>query len=215
MIPWRVKYLVSERFPLLYHVLAKRLRRNSDHWDARLASTWGSPGRSWPTKNGLIKRRTSPNDAILDVGCGDGSILRSLLAAGYQNLHGLEISKYAVARLGREGLRAYLGSLAHMPFRDAFFDVVIASQVLEHVIRRRRFALQVRRVLKPGGRAFFFVPDDRLGPIDEPEHVMKYSRDSLEKFLSKYFRILTLESIRDENHGVPVLFAEVQKVITR
>jgi SAM-dependent methyltransferase len=215
MIPWRVRNFVSEHFPLLYHVLVNRFRgNNSDHWDARLASTWGSRARNWPTKNELIKRGTSPDAAILDVGCGDGSILKSLITAGYTRLHGLEISRYAVDRLSREGLRVHLGSLAHIPLRDAFFDVVIASQVLEHIIRRRRFVLQVRRVLKPGGRAFFFVPDDCLGPIDEPEHVVKYSRASLEAFLSNYFQILTLESICDENHEVPILFAEVQKVVT-
>jgi hypothetical protein len=44
------------------------------------------------------------------------------------------------------------------------------------------------RLLKPGGCAFFFVPDDCLGPIDEPEHVIKFTAWSLRACLEKRFR---------------------------
>ena len=52
---------------------------------------------------------------------------------------------------------------------------VAGAPLLEHVIRRSLFATEIQRVLGPGGRAFVFVPDDCLGPIDEPEHVIKYT----------------------------------------
>lgn len=103
------------------------------------------------------------------------------------------------------------GRFSDLPIPGARFDVVIASQVLEHIIRRRRFVSEIARVLKPQGRAFIFVPDDCLGPIDEPEHVIKYTRDSLEKFLSRTFDIISIESMRDTNFPMSVLFAQVRK----
>jgi SAM-dependent methyltransferase len=213
VIPWRVKNFISDRFPLLYHLAVNGgLGGNApEHWDNRLEQTWDWPVLQWPTKNDLIASRTSLTDRILDVGCGNGTILKFLRAQGYQYLTGLEGSRYAVDRLRSEQLDVCQGPLLNIPLPDESYDVVIASQVLEHIIRRGRFAKEVRRLLKPKGRAFFFVPDNVLGPIDEPEHVAKYTRDSLNRFLSRYFRMVTVESLRDRNHDIPILLACAQK----
>jgi ubiquinone/menaquinone biosynthesis C-methylase UbiE len=211
MIPWRVKNFVSNHFPLLYHLAVNigASGNSPQHWDRRLEETWDSPARQWPTKNTLIESFVSKEESVLDIGCGDGSILRYLKRQGFSDLHGLEISNYAITRLEREGIRMHRGSLPFIPLPNASFDVVIASQVLEHIIRRRRFLREIRRVLKPGGRCFVFVPDDCLGPISESEHVIKFNRQSLAKLLSRFFEIISLESIRDDNHEMPVLFARL------
>ena len=211
VIPWRVRKVVSDRFPLFYHLVrnAGLSGNDSAHWDDWLSKTWGE--RDWPTKVDRIAALTGPGDSILDVGCGNGSILRRLAARGYRDLHGVEISKYAIDRLRSEGITMWEGRLPRIPVPDASFDVVIASQVLEHIIRRRRFAAEIARVLKPGGRAFIFVPDDCLGPIDESEHVIKYDRDSLRRFLDRTFDVLSVDSMRDANFAMSVLFAHVRK----
>ncbi len=212
-IPWRVKNFVSEHFPLVFHLVANAgVRGNSaEHWDRRLAETWDASGRDWPTKQALIASLTSETDTVLDVGCGNGSILRRLRERGYTNLHGLEISDYAIRRLQGEGIAMHYGALPSIPLPDATFDVVIASQVLEHVIRRRRFLREVRRVMKPGASSFIFVPDDCLGPISEPEHVVKFNARSLRKLLGRYFSIVTLASMREVSYEAPILFAHVTK----
>ena len=209
MIPWRLKALVSARFPLAYHLLVNIGTRGNNrvHWDEALAKTWHQ--RTWPTKNQLIESLTSKEDVILDVACGNGSILRYLQSRGYRNLEGLEISEYAVNRLNSEGILMHRGMLPRLVIPDASYNVVIASQVLEHVIRRRTLVREIRRVLKPGGRAFIFVPDNCLGPIDEPEHVMVYTAGSLKRFLSSYFLVLDVRTMKDENYEIPILFAQV------
>jgi 2-polyprenyl-3-methyl-5-hydroxy-6-metoxy-1,4-benzoquinol methylase len=200
---------LSERFPLGYHLAVNMFRqvRSESYWDSRLAETWEL--RTWPTKNELIAARTNPDQAILDIACGNGSILRDLKSRGYRNLHGLEISTYAVKRLQTEGIVMHHGSIPALPLPDAQYDTVIASQVLEHVIRRNQFAAEITRVLKPGGSAFVFVPNDCLGPIDEPEHVIKYNEESLHKFLARHFDIVSIDVIKDANHAMSILFAHV------
>jgi ubiquinone/menaquinone biosynthesis C-methylase UbiE len=213
MIPWRVKNFISEHFPLLFHfaVNVGRGGNSAEHWNRRLEETWDSPARKWPSKDALVESLTSKTDAVLDIGCGEGSMLRYLKQQGYSNLHGLEISDYAVRRLRDEGIEMHRGVLPSIPLPDASFDVVIASQVLEHIIRRRRFLAEIRRVLKPGGRAFIFVPDNCLGPISEPEHVIKFNAHSLRKLLERFFQITTLSSMRDVNHPMSILFAQLTK----
>ena len=214
LIPWRVRNALSQHFPLLYHFAVNlgRTGNSPEHWDGRLAETWDAPVRQWPTKNELIASITDPSERILDVGCGDGGILRSLKARGYRDLHGLEISDYAVRRLRNEGIEMHSGMLPAASLPLGTFDVVIASQVLEHVILRRRFLTEISRLLKVDGRALFFVPDDCLGPIDEPEHVVKFTARSLRACLETRFRIIELRSMKDVNHPMSILFAQVAKM---
>ena len=114
LIPWRVKNFVSNRFPLLYHVMANLgvKGNSSEHWDSRLDDAWDAPIANWPTKNQLVASLTSPSEIILDLGCGTGSILRYLKSQGFSHLHGQEISGYAIKRLSAdEGVgRISLGS---------------------------------------------------------------------------------------------------------
>lgn len=212
MIPWRVRNVISEHFPLLYHLVANAgIGGNSrEHWNQRLEATWDAPVRNWPSKNELIASVTMPSDVILDVACGNGSILRYLKSMGYESLHGLEIADYAIQRLSQEGITMHSGVLPDIPLESGFFDVVIASQVLEHIIRRGKFVSEIRRLLKPGGKALIFVPDNCLGPIDEKEHVIKYKSHSLKQFLGRYFSQVEIQSIQDTNHPMRVLYACVR-----
>lgn len=212
IIPWRVKAMLSRHFPLAYHLAVNLGVRgnNQEHWDRILEESWDDPSRAWPTKIERIESLVAPEMKILDVACGTGSMLRTLKQDGYTHLHALEISAYAVARLEADGIHARRGVLPEIAFPDHEFEVVIASQVLEHIIRRKAFVREIRRVLKPGGRAFIFVPDNCLGPLDEPEHVITYTRDSLQNFLSRHFMVVEVEGMRDVNHESPILFAQVR-----
>lgn len=210
LLPWRIRKVLSDAFPLIYHCAANLFRRGQSqaYWDERLAETWHQ--RTWPTKNEIIARLTNPNQVILDIACGNGSVLRDLKNRGYHNLHGLEISKYAVARLSAEGFLMHHGRVPRLDLADHTYDSVIASQVLEHVVRRNRFAREIARILRPGGSAFIFVPNNCLGPIDEPEHVIKYDEASFRRFLQRHFEIVSIEVIKDANYEMSILFGHVR-----
>ncbi len=213
IIPWRVRAAISDHFPLAYHLTANlfRKREGADYWDKNLAEWWEHDVRRWPTKSRIISERCDPAEALIDIACGNGSILRDLRRLGFQNLSGLEISKYAVNRLREEGFTMFEGTLPRIPTQDQSFNTVIASQVLEHIIRRNTFASEISRILKPGGQAFIFVPNDCLGPIDEPEHVIKYNRKTFESFLKGHFDEVSVEIINDSNFAMSVLFGHVRK----
>jgi ubiquinone/menaquinone biosynthesis C-methylase UbiE len=212
LIPWRVKNFVSERFPLAYHLVVNLgLNRNSEeYWDKQLAESWDISTRFWPEKVAAIERIVEPQESVVDIGCGNGSILRDLRDRGFTNLHGLEQSEYAVNRLSSERISMSRGNLLNMPFRDAQFDAAIASEVLEHVIRRNRFCRELSRIVKPSGKVLIFVPNDRLGPIDEPEHVIMYNTRSLRAFLSRHWAIESISTVVEEN-GADSLFAVCRK----
>ena len=209
VIPWRVKNFVSEHFPLAYHLITNRggNGNSQEHWDIRLAETWDAPNRNWPAKVDAIAQTLKCEMSIVDIGCGTGSILRHLQQRGFGNLHGLELSEYAVRRLSDQGIAVSKGNLVDMPFPTAIFDAAIASEVLEHIIRRRLFLKELTRIVKPLGKILIFVPDDTSGPIDEPEHVIKYNAHSLGKFLSKFVTIEAITSMVEPDNGSRSLFA--------
>ena len=209
MIPWRIKNFFSEHFPLGYHLLANIHTRHEseEYWNAAFDISWQAGSRDWPTKNQLIRTLASTTDRILDVGCGTGTLLRYLREHDYVNLEGLEISRRAVEVLSEYGITMHHARLPNLPLPNQQFDVVIASQVLEHIIRRQKFLSELRRILKPTGAAILFVPDNCLGPIDEPSHVIKFTKESLKKELSVYFKSVFVESLKDDKFAIPILFA--------
>jgi 2-polyprenyl-3-methyl-5-hydroxy-6-metoxy-1,4-benzoquinol methylase len=209
IIPWRVKNFLSDRIPLAYHLIANRgLKANSPrYWDRRLAETWDAPNRYWPAKIEVLTTTLDRDMSILDVGCGTGSILLGLQRHGFTNLHGLEQSDYAIRRLTEQAFAITKGNFLDPPFPHGTFDAVIASEVLEHVIRRKQLLHELTRIVRPAGSILIFVPDNYLGPIDEPEHVLKYDAGSLRAFLTKFVFVESVRTVVEPHSGARSLFA--------
>ena len=96
-------------------------------------------------------------EALLDLGCHDGAWTMELAeAAGprLQRVAGIELVDEARAVAESRGVDAVTGDLnAPLPFEDESFDVVHANQVIEHVRDLDLFVTEIRRVLRPRGRA--------------------------------------------------------------
>jgi len=103
----------------------------------------------------------------LDIGCSSGLISR-VLAEKFGYVVGLDVDADALARSGehaKENLSFLLGKAEVLPFSDAIFDVVVCSQVYEHVSDANSLAHEVWRVLRPGGMCVFSGPN-LLDPIE-------------------------------------------------
>jgi SAM-dependent methyltransferase len=94
---------------------------------------------------------------ILDVGCGTGANLQML--GGHGVAEGVDVSPEALEFCRARGLsRVKQGAAEALPYEDASFDLVTALDVVEHLDDDVAGLKEVRRVLRPRGRALLFVP---------------------------------------------------------
>ncbi len=99
-----------------------------------------------------------PADGVLEVGSGLGLLARDVAARVPRGrVVGLEYSADQLAVARREAhapnLEFVQGDAHSLPFPDSTFDVVYCRYLLEHLADPLRALREMRRVLKPGGRA--------------------------------------------------------------
>jgi SAM-dependent methyltransferase len=121
------------------------IARSAPEW-ARYA-TWqrirmaASGARSLARKHGARR--------LLDLGCGDGVALRYLnrLAPGLETV-GADLSAVALAKAKSAGVRSPLVvcDANHLPFRDSSFELVLCTEVLEHVLDPGEMVRELSRV---------------------------------------------------------------------
>ena len=101
----------------------------------------------------------TPVGRMLDVGCSDGARLRAFADAGW-DVHGIDPNPAAIdaARAGGRGTFV-AGELTAHRYSDHCFDLVRIDNALEHVLDPHALLGEVRRILKPGGRLYIYVPN--------------------------------------------------------
>lgn len=106
-------------------------------------------------------RRCRRTNRFLDLGFGSAVFLQAAAAQGWE-VSGVEVSRSAVENARRLGFQnAAHGDLAAVGYPEGQFDVVVASEVLEHVDDVRTLVKEVARVLRPGGLFWASTPHAR------------------------------------------------------
>ncbi len=115
-----------------------------------------------------VRRLLGPftgNEAVLDVGCGTGS-LAFAIAPHVAEVVGLDLEgEYldAARASAPENVRFVEGDAMALPFAYAQFDIAACHRVLHHVRRPELAVSELARVTRPGGRVLIV---DQLGSID-------------------------------------------------
>jgi ubiquinone/menaquinone biosynthesis C-methylase UbiE len=151
-------------------------------------------------------------NSVLEVGCGDGSVLAELSRLGFgENLSGIEISTSGL-EVARSRDIARVRSIDQfdgrtIPFGDASFDLVYCTHVLEHVDHERLFLAELARV---GSRVFVEVPlEDTLrvanAVVNDIGHINFYNRATFRALLEEFFELDQVEVFDHSNEVLEMI----------
>lgn len=141
---------------------------------------------------------------VLDVGTGDGSaLLMGMGWAGRKLDSGLIVASDAntkiMADIRRRKEVTPLTAKNNLPFEDNTFDLVISSQVIEHIPRDQHqdFTREMIRVIKPGSHVVISTIDrDFPHPVKgHKNHIAEYDRTQAQLFASSMERYGKVELI--------------------
>jgi ubiquinone/menaquinone biosynthesis C-methylase UbiE len=112
-------------------------------------------------------------DKVLEVGCGAGHILEKIHGG---NLYGIDISEVQIRR-AKERLGEKVMLLKSpgetTPFDDKYFDRVLCSEVIEHVLDPTPLLNEMSRILKDDGILSLSIPNENL--INFTKKILKYT----------------------------------------
>lgn len=148
--------------------------------------------RRVPTRLRHVLDALMPGDVVVDIGCGDGQLVWSLLETGALpdgvEVSGVDLSPTRVRRfMALTGKPAFLANGEDLSgVAGSSVDLCISTMVMEHVPDDGAYAAALARVVRPGGclflttvlrkrGAWYFrkAPDGRR--VLDPTHVREYS----------------------------------------
>lgn len=142
----------------------------------------------------LCRRNEGDTIRVLDVGCADGRALNWYKSVQKYNVetYGVDFDKTAVEKARAAGHTVFLGRFEDADIEKGFFDLVVATHVIEHVADPKGFAARALEVLKPGG--VFLCETPNAGSVDAklfakqhwggyhfPRHWVLYTPESITK----------------------------------
>jgi SAM-dependent methyltransferase len=174
-------------------------------------ATEKNPTSDNPEMTGLVRKihdwcGIEDGSRVLDFGCYDGYIVRRL--RGLAKIHGVGIdispsamalAKQAAKNEGLDGLEFVVTDGANLPFPDGSFDVVVCSEILEHVPDLDAVLAEIARVLVKGGRLYATMPNS-LSDVWQPFHALCRRVDQVEGHLRRMTRPEFLTAL--QRHGL-------------
>ena len=172
---WTVVYSRYRRNGLAQTAAEREALRNVDwqtfrrHYDERVPTIeeefdlWGAYHQHrhemrYDLVAAQVRRHLPAGGRVLDVGCGSALVADRLQDLDVEYV-GTDLGDHQVT-YGAKKQREAEGSLRcafaqstaeNLPFDDASFDVVVMSEVIEHLLRPELAVWEVARVLRPGG----------------------------------------------------------------
>jgi len=172
---------------------------------------------------------------LLDVGCALGDCLLVAKNLGWENIYGLELSKYASDFAKKRGLKIYNGTLLKNKINQKF-DLITMQDVIEHVENPIQNLQAAYNLLNKKGVIYLVTPDvgglwhkilKRFWYHYKPgEHIMYFSEKSIKKALqksgfnniktSKTYHVMSLEYILNRlKFYSPFIFGNLLLIIKK
>lgn len=129
--------------------------------------------------------------SVLDLGCSEG-YGSSLLAGTAGSVTGLDRSAAAITNAAAAhtapNLRFVRADALSTGMPSSSFDLICAFQIIEHFSDPAAFLTEIKRLLKPGGRAVISTLNrDISGSVFNPYHPVEYNRADFERALLAVF----------------------------
>ncbi len=166
------------------------IRSASYHWQQIEHSVFRLNAYVLARYQQIIKNIPGNNhQKILDIGCGDGVLLNLVSYRTSAQLYGVDTSQislnYAKTKVKAEFM---LASAEKLPFKNNFFDTVLAAEIIEHLTHPELMLAEIKRVLKPDGKLILSTPA-KLNSIPEDKlHIKEFTRPELLRLLKQYFQ---------------------------
>jgi 2-polyprenyl-3-methyl-5-hydroxy-6-metoxy-1,4-benzoquinol methylase len=154
-------------------------------------------------------RRLRSGLQVLDVGCGEGSIGKLVEKLGH-SVVSVEIPKAATVakRLGVSEIVA--GDAERLSFSSNNFDVVVASEVVEHLWDPNNLFDEAYRVLRANGYLLISTPEGRKGLFYD-SHKHFFTVESLERMLAGRFILLEVRHLKPSATLMPTIILLFRK----
>lgn len=148
---------------------------------------WWAKGRRQIILQLIENLNIKKDSLILDIGCTNGSTMKFLEKRGYK-IEGLDISQEAINICIQKDLKVYRADATNTKLKEESFDLIIASDILEHLNYDFLALNEWARILKDGGKLIIFVPAFKFlwsGHDELHHHFRRYTKRELINLLKK------------------------------
>lgn len=147
----------------------------------------------------LIKKYSKQGEKILDTGVGLGRLLSQV--SDLQR-YGMDISFSYLKIAKTKNIEVCYALIEDMPYREEMFDIVVSTDVLEHVLDLNLCVTKILSVLKKKGTLIVRVPyREDLSQYLQPKypyqyvHVRNFDEHSLRLFFERVFECDVIETV--------------------
>jgi SAM-dependent methyltransferase len=144
---------------------------------------------------------------ILDIGCGNGRLIRQLYYSGYKNVMGID--PYIENEISFGSAKIYKTDVCSF-IPDKLFDLVMMHHSFEHIAEQHETLQSIRKIIKPDGLLIIRIPlcdcfafrkySENWFQIDAPRHFFIHSVKSMQFLSDKHGYILD-KIIYDSNES--------------
>ncbi|HBG27241.1 MAG: hypothetical protein A2Y10_12495 [Planctomycetes bacterium GWF2_41_51] len=154
-----------------------------------------------------IRKYCNSETVFLDIGCGNMKFKKYLPKGCVYNAFDVSLSEYHLSRM-QPDCNIAIASAADIPLADNSVDVMVSSEVLEHIRGLDQAVDEIYRIARPSAMFFCSIPNNYCKKYaakgQHPDHVNKFSFMEFERYM-KAHGFKTLQSFM-MGYWLPICF---------